>query len=174
MQLVKPCIKYKKSFIEAVKEFQAVDDGLRFRHAHNINISEVENNFDKYLQKLQNKEEVIGLEKGYVSASALWLVDGEEVVGLVSLRHKLNENLLKIGGHIGYGIKPSKRKMGYGKKILELALKEAKKFGINKALLICDDENVGSAKIIERNGGMLEKKIEAEGKLKRRYWIENK
>lgn len=172
MELVKPSIEYKESFIEAIKEFQAEGNSSRFRHTHNINIQEVENNFDAYLKKLENHSKGIDLTEGYVPASVFWLVEGKEVVGIVLLRHKLNENLLKMGGHIGYGIRPTKRKMGYGAKILELALKEAKKLGIKKALVSCDDDNTGSWKIIEKNGGVLENKVETEGKLKRRYWIE--
>lgn len=64
--------------------------------------------------------------------------------------------------------------MGFGNKILEQALSEAKKLGIKKVLLTCDDDNIGSAKIIEGNGGVLENKIDVEGKTKRRYWIEIK
>ena len=69
--------------------------------------------------------------------------------------------------------------MGYGTKTLEFALLEAKKFGIHNVLITCDDDNVGSAKIIEKNGGVLENKVEGEyeseaKKLKRRYWIVNK
>ena len=107
-------------------------------------------------------------------ATALWLVDNGEFIGSLSLRHRLNENLLKMGGHIGYSIRPSARKRGYGTKILELALPIAKSLGIDKVLVTCDDDNTGSAKIIEKNGGVLENKVEHEGKLKRRYWIENK
>jgi predicted acetyltransferase len=175
MELVKPSIEYKDSFIEAVKEFQADSERSRFGLIDDLNISEVENNFEEYLEKISNKEKGIGLEEGQVPASSLWLIEDGVVVGIVSLRHKLNEKLLKMGGHIGYGIRPSKRKMGYGAKILELALREAKKLGIDKVLVSCDDDNVGSYKIIEKNGGVLENKIIGdEGKLKRRYWITKK
>ena len=174
LKLVQPSIKYRDSFIEAVREFQAGSDPTRFRHISGLNISKVENNFEEYLEKIANKEKGIGLEEGWVPASAFWLVEKGEVIGMVSLRHTLNENLLKIGGHIGYGIRPSNRNKGYGTKILELALKEAKKLGIEKVLVSCDDDNIGSIKVIEKNGGILENKIVDERKLKRRYWIENK
>lgn len=173
-RLIKPSMEYKDSFIEAVKEFQAHAENSRFRHVQNIDIGKVENNFDKYLEKLENRRNGIDLEEGYVPASTLWLVENGEVIGIVSLRHKLNERLLKMGGHIGYGIRPTKRKMGYGTQILKLALEEAKKLEIEKVLVSCDDDNIGSSKIIEKNGGVLENKVEHEGKLKRRYWIENK
>ncbi len=174
IKLVKPSIEYKDSFIEAIKEFQVGEGSTRFGYIQDMDIHEVENNFDKYLEKLKNGEKGVGLKEGYVPESILWLVDNGEFIGAASLRHKLNEKLLKMGGHIGYGIRPSKRKMGYGVKILELALVEAKKLGIAKGMVSCDDDNIASAKIIEKNGGVLENKVEHEGKLKRRYWIENK
>ena len=141
----------------------------------NINIPEVEKDFDKYLEKLANEEKGIGLKEGYVPATTLWLVNNEKFIGRVSIRHKLNDALMEYGGHIGYAIRPSERNKGYGTKILELALPLAKKLGISKALITCDDDNPGSIKIIEKNGGVLENtSVSPEGKLKRRYWIENK
>jgi len=80
---------------------------------------------------------------------------------------------LEVGGHIGYDIRPSKRKQGYGNKILELALPKTKELGIHKALLTCDEPNTGSQKIIERNGGVLENVVDnpETGIRKMRFWI---
>lgn len=88
--------------------------------------------------------------------------------------HRLNDFLLKIGGHIGYGVVPKFRGKGYANEILMQTLPIAKKLKIKKALLTCDDDNWGSIKVIEANGGKLENKVDAgPGKpLKRRYWIE--
>ena len=172
MQLIKPAVEYKSSFLDAEKEYET--EG-KFRHASpGMPLEELQKDFKKYLEKSANTEKGIGLQEGYVPATALWLVDNGEFIGSLSLRHRLNENLLKMGGHIGYSIRPSARKRGYGTKILELALPIAKSLGIDKVLVTCDDDNTGSAKIIEKNGGVLENKVEHEGKLKRRYWIENK
>jgi predicted acetyltransferase len=104
----------------------------------------------------------------------LWLIDKDEFIGRVQIRHELTEYLEKYGGHIGYYIRPTKRKMGFGNKILEMAINEAKKIGFEKVLLTCNDDNIGSWKIIEANGGVLESVLdpEKEGeKKKRRYWI---
>ena len=173
LKLVIPTAEYKKSFIEAIQEFQLEGRNLE------INILDLGNNFEKYLTKLADEEKGIGMKEGYVPATTLWLVEGGEFIGHVSIRHCLTENLQQVGGHIGYSIRPTKRRMGYGTKTLEFALLEAKKFGIHNVLITCDDDNVGSAKIIEKNGGVLENKVEGEyeseaKKLKRRYWIVNK
>jgi predicted acetyltransferase len=94
------------------------------------------------------------------------------IVGSVNIRHYLNESLLLNGGHIGDGVRPSERRKGSATKMIALALEECKKLGIEKVLMVCDKENVGSAKSIQNNGGILENEIEVDGVVEQRYWIE--
>ena len=75
------------------------------------------------------------------------------------------------GGHIGDGIRPSERRKGYATKMISLALEECKKLGMDKVLLVCDKDNIGSVKSIINNGGVLENVVLKEGKLIQRYWI---
>ena len=164
-RLIKPTTTYKRSFIAAIKEFQ------REERKKDQDIKKLQENFSEFLTKMRNYEKGKNLPKGYVSASYYWLVDNNDFVGETTIRHKLTKALLKEGGHIGYGIRPTKRKLGYGTKILTLALKKAKKLGIKKVLVTCDDNNIGSRKVIEANEGILEKKIRHKGKLLRHYWI---
>lgn len=166
MELVKPNIKYKDSFLEAVEEFRK--EGNR---VVKMRLPEIEETFEKYIERMADGERGVNLPEGYVSHTRLWLVEGSDFIGSIDIRHSLTENLLKFGGHIGYEIRPSKRRMGYGTKMLELALPITKSLGINKALITCNDDNIGSAKIIEKNGGILENKIPCENTLRRRYWI---
>ncbi|MBP9779510.1 GNAT family N-acetyltransferase, partial [Candidatus Gracilibacteria bacterium] len=81
-------------------------------------------------------------------------------------------HLMEFGGHIGYGIRPSERRKGYATKMLALGLIEAKKLGIERVLLGCSDDNPGSYKTIEANGGIFDRYTEFEGQKARRYWIE--
>jgi len=164
-KLVKPAIEYKESFIEALKESHA--EG----RSSSLIISELEEDFAKFVSKYKDREKGIGLKDGYVPDTRFWLVEGSEYIGWVSVRHKLSESLMKEGGHIGYEIRPTKRKLGYGTKILELALPLALNLGIKEALVTCDDDNIASAKIIEKNGGILENKEKINDKIVRRYWI---
>jgi predicted acetyltransferase len=85
----------------------------------------------------------------------------------------LNEDLLNIGGNITYEIRPSERRKGYGKKMLELALIEAKERGLDKVLITCDEDNIASKKIIEANGGVQDTPFFKEGMraTKLRYWV---
>ena len=131
-------------------------------------------NFEEYCQKLISQETGDNLPTGYVNATNLWLIDKDIYIGKISIRHTLTEHLLKIGGHIGYIIAPRYRGLGYGTKILELGLQEAAKLGLKKVLVTCNLTNIGSAKIIERNGGVLENEVfdEEASDWKKRYWIE--
>ena len=111
--------------------------------------------------------------QGLVPCTQFWIIDNNgEYCGRVSFRHALNEKLAHHGGHIGYDIIPSKRGKHYATIALGLCLKEAKKMGLEKVLLTCDDDNVASAKTIEKNGGVLQDKVPQDnGVITRRYWI---
>lgn len=111
--------------------------------------------------------------KGLVPDSTFFCLDDERniFVGAVNIRHYLNEGLLLNGGHIGDGIRPSERRKGYATKMIALALEECRKLGIDRVLMVCDKENIGSAKSIMNNGGMLENEIVVDGVTEQRYWI---
>lgn len=94
------------------------------------------------------------------------------MVGAVNIRHDLNEYLLKYGGHIGDGVRPSERRKGYATKMINLALKECKKLKIKRVLLVCDKNNIGSAKSIINNGGILENEDINDDKIIQGYWID--
>ena len=88
------------------------------------------------------------------------------------MRHHLNESLKRYGGHIGYKIRPSYRRRGYGALICKLGIQGGAQTGVGDILITCDDDNIGSSRIIEANGGVLQDKIDnGRGVLTRRYWI---
>jgi predicted acetyltransferase len=93
---------------------------------------------------------------GWVTGTYLWMVDDEEVVGRISLRHTLTPWLLEVGGHIGYAVRPTARRKGHATSALGLMLRIAGERGIDPVLVTCDDDNVGSRRVIEANGGVLE------------------
>jgi predicted acetyltransferase len=123
-------------------------------------------------EKLKGWKTGKGLPQDWVPASTLFLMRGGKFIGRVSIRHKLNDFLLRIGGHIGYYIRSDERGKGYGSRILAMALEEARRLGLMRVLVTCDEGNVASRKIIEKNGGLLENvEPTKDGPLKRRYWI---
>ena len=166
--LVEPSVTYRDSFIQSVQEFQAEGRQLYY------DLNSLTDDFGVFVQELHDAKDRARLKPGRVPASEFWLIDDDEFIGRLSLRHELNEYLLKMGGHIGYEIRPSKRRQGYGTDILRLGLEKARELGLLRVLVTCDEDNIGSKKIIEHNGGMFENAIEIEGDpvKKLRYWID--
>jgi predicted acetyltransferase len=132
--------------------------------------------FRRYLDVLAEQEQGVNLTSAnYVPSTFLFAFVGNRIVGRVSIRHSLNEFLQRIGGHIGYVVVPEFRRQGYATAILRQALQIARdKCGLHRILVSCDDDNIGSIRTIERNGGILENVIDGPDldKPKRRYWIE--
>ena len=158
MELVRPTVRYKESFLDALREYHQIDADDRL-DIYELSVKNLHTGFSKYIQQLLEESEGKHLPKGYVPQTTYWLVDGDAFIGRVSIRHTLTEHLLREGGHIGYDIRPSKREMGYGTKILQLALPKAKALGIDKALITCNETNTGSKKIIEANDGVFENSV---------------
>lgn len=103
-----------------------------------------------------------------------WVVDGGEVVGFLSFRHELNEWLREAGGHIGYSVRESRRRRGYASAALRLGLERAREIGLERVMVTCDDDNVGSYRTIEGAGGVLKDvsdQSERGHAMLRRYWI---
>ena len=126
--------------------------------------------FDYYLNNL----EILKPKDKFVPDSVFFLLDKDRniLLGAVNIRHYLNDYLLKYGGHIGDGIRPSERGKGYATEMIRLALIECKKLGIDKVLMVCDKSNIASAKTIIKNGGILENEfVDDDGGIIQRYWI---
>ena len=107
-----------------------------------------------------------------VHATYWWIVEDGNYLGAITLRHALTGKLLEGGGHIGYGVRPSARGRGLAAWALGEVLDRARKRGMDRVLVTCDDDNTASAKTIERNGGVLEDIRETWLGTTRRYWIE--
>ncbi len=107
------------------------------------------------------------LRPGWVHCTHFWIVDGPDLVGFLALRHELTPFLLEEGGHIGYSVRPSRRREGHASRALALALPRAAALGLDRVLLTCDEDNVASRRTIEQNGGELEDIRSG----RRRYWI---
>ena len=168
--LMKPSIAFESEFLLTTEEFQAA--GYE-RSQRDFDL--IRNNFPTYIRRLNEANQSIGLKPGYVPTTTFWLVvNGTQIIGESRLRHWLTTALEYEGGHIGYAIRPSERRKGYGTCILALTLEKAGDLGLNRVLLTCDTDNIGSARIIERNGGQLASRgiSNSSGKPISRYWID--
>lgn len=165
--LVHPEASLKESYLRALKEFQA--EGLPWMMG--LNYDALNSDFDSYIDKLLQAS--LLRTAVIVPETILWAVDGDEYVGRISIRHELTEALRVEGGHIGYDTVPSFRGRGVASEMLSQALPIAVDLGLEKVLLTCNDDNVASIKVIEKNGGVLEGKrlLSSDRPLKRYYWI---
>ena len=113
------------------------------------------------------------LNQGWVPSSTWFAAKGRIIVGNINLRHRLTPFLEKMGGQVGYSVHPQHRNKGHATRMLALLLPHARGLGLQRLLITCDDTNVASARVIEKNGGVLSDKIPRDGgALGRRYWVE--
>ena len=127
--------------------------------------------YEEWLDEIRYLE--FNSDSSKVSASTFFMVDDNDfIIGMVNIRHTLNDKLLFHGGNIGYSIRPTKRGNGYAKIALFLALKECFSLGLTRVLITAEDNNVPSYRTIEALGGVMENKVLDDGKYFRRYWID--
>ena len=165
LKLVKASPEYKKQITEMLDEWYAYGEKIIPYAIRHLDYHD----FEHYYRNLEVKD----TREGLVPDLTFFCLDVERdiMVGAVNIRHYLNEALLLNGGHIGDGVRPSERRKGVATKMIGLALQECKRLGINKVLMVCDKENIGSAKSILNNGGVLENEVVVDGMIEQRYWI---
>ena len=171
LKLIKPSIEYQKQIIEMLEEWIAYNK--EHPEANTSPWSIFKNDYHDF-EYYRNHLDVVIPKEGLVPDSTYFCLDEERnvVVGAINIRHELNDYLLKYGGHIGDGIRPSERRKGYATKMMALALNECKKLGMNQVLMVCDKKNIGSVKSIIKNGGIMENEIIQNDRIMQRYWID--
>ena len=165
LKLVKATNEYRTQITEMLDEWYSSEEKIVPYAIRRLDYHD----FEYYCRNIENKN----IDKKAVPSSTFFCLDEDRdiMVGAVDIRHYLNQALLLDGGHIGDGVRPSERRKGIATKMIGLALQECRKLGINKVLMVCDKDNIGSAKSIINNGGILENEIIVDGIEEQRYWI---
>lgn len=165
VKLIEPTAELESDFLAMANDHRICGDE-RYRAALE--------DFSAYLESLAIAALNKNLPPNLVPEDEFWLVSDSCVIGRSKLRHWLIPASEHEGGHIGYDIRPSKRRKGYGTLILKLTLEKAKDLGLTRVLLTCDADNIASSRIIEKHGGALSGRATSKknGKPILQYWIE--
>ena len=164
LRLELPSEKYKQEYADANEEERLYSPDTEHIFEDN----------DNYLEKFERYRLGINLKPNYVPQTTLWLVDDNHFYGELHLRHQLNDKLLVCGGTIGYGIRWSKRGLGYGKYMLKLGLDYCKNvLDIRKAMITCNDDNFASEGVMLANGAVFGEKVTDpdDGRILKKYWV---
>lgn len=148
IDLKQPSVTLADSFFEAMAEFESegnpqVPAGL------------TSDQFQAYVQGLHDLAEGRNLKPGYIPSKEFWIVDADGYAGRIILGLAYYPSPERLGHHVGYAVRPTKRKLGYATQALKLMLEEARNLGIQRLMPTCGHDNVASQKVIEANGGVL-------------------
>ena len=167
MELVLPDVGHKQAALEFREEH--FNNGETLIHGDGGLDSAV--SYELWLAKIR-ADRIREFSEEAVPATVYFGMLGARIIGITQIRHKLNRRLTETYGHIGYGVRPSERRKGYAAQMLALALEKCRPLGIDKVLVSCDKNNIGSAKTIIKNGGVFGGEVrDADGGAILQYWI---
>lgn len=166
MPLLKPDLSMRAALEDYLRDFE--------EHGETVAPAAARLNgkaFEKWLEDLRRLE-TQPTDTLVTGTLYFWFDDAGALAGVIALRHTLTEELMRTGGNIGYGVRPSMRKRGHASTMLAAVLPLARARGMVRALITCNKENTASARTILRNGGVLENEIRDGDRVMQRYWIE--
>lgn len=168
LQLVLPDETYRQAVLDYKEEFLAEGSSMDGT-AGLVNAP----SFEEWLAAIHRNSREETVAPGLVPATTFLAVRKSDglLVGMLDLRHRLNDHLLAFGGHIGYSVRPSQRRQGYAVEMLGLGLSQARRLGISQVLITCDKENTASAHTILHYNATLENEVPDEGRITQRYWV---
>ena len=167
--LVKPDLSYADEIIkykeESLAESLIINGSAGLDRFSSIEV---------WLEELKKRSCEDTVPKGLVPSSTYLAVREKDnyIVGMIDIRHYLNEYLTQVGGHIGYGVRKTERNKGYAKQMLKLALEKCKELKIKKVLITCDEDNIASEKVILSTNAKFEDIRCIDGENKKRFWID--
>ena len=168
VRLVLPTLEHKALALEMLREH--LDHGETELHGDDGLDQAV--CYEDWLEKL-GQEGRPAEGSGLVPSTTYFAMTEHGIVGTLQIQHALNDFLLRFGGHIGYGVRPLERRKGNATRMLALALEQCRAIGLQRVLVVCDKDNMGSARTIQKNDGLLENEVAGEdGVIVQRYWID--
>ncbi|MEH6452242.1 MAG: GNAT family N-acetyltransferase [Psychromonas sp.] len=164
MEIVSPSIKYKNSYIQYIKE---LGDETRYPFTLDFDYED----FNALLIRLDEYENGINLPEENVPSTTLWMVEGQELIGVTNIRHCLNSRIEHCGGHIGLGIRPSCRGQKLGQLLMKSSIEKLREMGTQHVHIHCYKANSASAYTIINNGGELESELALGEETVQRYVV---
>ncbi|MFE3500038.1 GNAT family N-acetyltransferase [Kitasatospora sp. NPDC059160] len=159
-ELITPTVRLQASFLAVVAEFHAEPGQAVPWFVKDVDPAALTDPgpdaFAAYVARVLAERTEAGMRRDAgVPMTTLWWAEGDQLLGRLAIRHRLTPNLERIGGHIGYDVRPGARRRGHATAMLAAALPVAAELGITGALLTCDETNTASRRVIEANGGRL-------------------
>ena len=169
LKLIFPSEEYEQEWKDIINEIESTKE-VMVPHA----LKKDTDDYAEYLEIVRRYSKGVDIPADRVPSDIFFLVneDDKKILGAIDIRYELTEYLLKYGGHIGYGIRPTERKKGYATEMLKLALDICREKGLKKVLITCDKKNLGSARTMVNNGAVLENEVENGEEITQRYWSE--
>ena len=171
IKLIEPTIEYEKDIWDFRQEILDSDDNDKFAGCGTLERCTSANEWIENCKSRSNKD-TCPSDKVPSNVFIAVRISDNRIVGIIDLRHHIDHPILSTwGGHIGYYVRPTERRKGYGKEMLRLNLLNAQKLGIKKVLITCNKDNLASEKTIVANGGVFESLITVNDEIMKRYWI---
>lgn len=170
LMLISPSVEWEDQIMEYKKEFEENNDSMD----GTAGLGRCRTFEEWYNNVISNSDEATVMD-GFVPASTFLAVRiaDNRLIGMIDIRHRLNEYLYNFGGNIGYSVRESERRKGYAAEMLALGLDECKKLGLSRVLITCHNKNIASAKVMLKNGAVMENEIsDSGGDVVQRYFIE--
>ncbi len=160
LRLVEPAEEFQQAYLDYIDEFRKLEPGripAKLR-------DQLANDFGVYLKRCRDDAAGRNIDPARVPQTCYWLFRGDRMLGACRLRHRLNDSLVQHGGHIGYDVRPTERRKGYATAMLGMVLERARALGLTRVMVTCDKDNIASARVIRKNGGVLDREA---------WWEEN-
>lgn len=156
-ELIDPTVRLRTSFLAAMAEFHELGHPVPW-FVTDVDPAALTDPtaFAGYVARVLAERTEAGMRPdAAVPMTTLWWAEGDRLLGRIAIRHRLTPRLRRVGGHIGYDVRPGARRRGHATAMLAAALPVAAALGITRVLLTCDESNTASRLVIEANGGRL-------------------